>query len=104
MNSRIGQNSDYVEGVDVVRPRNIVYFYDNFQGDTSIEFLCDVIFIILNGHFNDSDMTYITPSGMSVVDYMCLLLKKWNPYQNFKCVSISDLVNEINYVPDKIHI
>ena len=102
MNSRIGQNSDYVEGVDVVRPRNIVDFYENRQGDKFIEFLCDVNFAILNGCFKDSDFTYITPSGRSVVDYMCVPYEEMESIQNFKIVSISDLINEINYIPDKI--
>lgn len=86
MNSRIGQNSDYVEGVDVVRPRNIVDFYENRQGDKFIEFLCDVNFVILNGRFNDSEFTYITPSGRSVVDYMCLPYEEMEYIQQFRIV------------------
>jgi hypothetical protein len=86
LNSRIGQNSDYVEGVDVVRPRNIVDFYENRQGDKFIEFLCDVNFAILNGRFNDSEFTYITPSGRSVVDYMCLPYEEMEYIQQFRIV------------------
>ena len=86
LNSRIGQNSDYVEGVDVVRPRNIVDFYENRQGDKFIEFLCDVNFAILNGRFNDSEFTYITPSGRSVVDYMCLPYEEMEYIQKFRIV------------------
>lgn len=103
LNSRIGQNSDFVEGVDVVRPRTIVDFYENRQGDKFIEFLYDVNFATLNGRFTDSNFTYITPSGRSVVDYMCVPYEEMESIQTFKIVSISDLINEINYVPDKIH-
>ena len=97
------QNSDYVEGVDVVRPRTIVDFYENRKGDKFSEFLYDVNFAILNGRFNDSNFTYITPSGRYVADYMCVPYEEMESIQTFKIVSISDLINEINYVPDKIH-
>lgn len=42
LNAHDGQNSDYVAGVDIVRPRNVVDFSENRQGDKFINFLCDV--------------------------------------------------------------
>lgn len=44
LNAHVGQNSDYVEEVDIVRPRNIVDFSENRQVDKFINFLCDVNF------------------------------------------------------------
>ncbi|VDI47596.1 Hypothetical predicted protein [Mytilus galloprovincialis] len=101
-NSRVGQNTDYVEGVDNVKPRNIVDFSENHQGDIFINFLSDINFAMLNGRFHDHEFTCISTSGKSVVDYMCVPYEDMEYIKDFKIVSMSTVINEINYMPDKI--
>ncbi|CAC5382575.1 unnamed protein product [Mytilus coruscus] len=102
LNSRVGQNTDYVEGVDNVKPRNIVDFSENHQGDIFINFLSDINFAMLNGRFHDHEFTCISTSGKSVVDYMCVPYEDIEYIKDFKIVSMSTVINEINYMPDKI--
>ncbi|VDI16798.1 Hypothetical predicted protein [Mytilus galloprovincialis] len=102
LNSRVGQNSDYVEGVDIIRPRNVVDFCENHQGDKFINFLCDINFAMLNGRFNDHEFTYIAPAGRSVVDYMCVPYEDIEYVHSFSVLTMSKCINEINYMPEKI--
>ena len=47
-NSRVGDDSDYIEGVDDVRPRNVLDFTSN--GDLLIDYLVDCGLCMINGH------------------------------------------------------
>ncbi|VDI45625.1 Hypothetical predicted protein [Mytilus galloprovincialis] len=100
-NSRVGYNLDYIEGVDLIKPRTVVDATENHQGDVFINFLCDVNFAMLNGRFNDSDFTCISGSGRSVVDYICVPYEDTESILDFKIMSMSDLIAEIGYVPEK---
>ncbi|VDI73230.1 Hypothetical predicted protein [Mytilus galloprovincialis] len=57
---------------------------------------------MLNGRFNDSDFTCISGSGRSVVDYICVPYEDTESILDFKIMSMSDLIAEIGYVPEKI--
>ena len=102
MNSRVGNNSDYVEGVDNLKPRNVIDHYENYQGDKFINFLCDTNFAMLNGRFNDNEFTYISPTGRSVVDYICVPYENMEIVNSFSVLAMSKVINEIGFVPDKI--
>ena len=42
MNARVRINTDYIEGVDLVKPRNIRYYIENHHGDVFANFVSDV--------------------------------------------------------------
>ena len=56
----------------------------------------------MNGRFNDHEFTYISPLGRSVVDYMCVHYEELEYIRDFKIIAMSGVINNINYVPDKI--
>ena len=49
LNSRVGDDSDYIEGVDDVKPRNIMDYTSNANGDLLTDFLVDCGLCMLNG-------------------------------------------------------
>ncbi|VDI33576.1 Hypothetical predicted protein [Mytilus galloprovincialis] len=101
-NSRVGSNSDYIEGVDLVKPRNYIDHTENHHGDVFINFLSDVNFGMLNGRFNDNQFTCISTTGKSVVDYICVPYEDMENIEDFKIVPMSDIINNISYIPDSI--
>lgn len=74
MNARVGINTDYIEGVDLVIPQNVIDYKENHHGDVFVNFLSDVNLRMLNGLFQDNEFTCISTSGKSVVDYICCSL------------------------------
>ena len=48
-NSRCGDASDYIEGVDEVRDRDVIDFTSNHYGDLLLDVLIDCNFWMLNG-------------------------------------------------------
>ncbi|VDI73300.1 Hypothetical predicted protein [Mytilus galloprovincialis] len=101
-NSRVGRNLDYIEGVDNIKPRSVVDFTENHQGDAFINFLSDANFAMLNGRFGDNDFTYISPTGRSVVDYVCVPYEDMECILDFKIMPMSNIINELNVMPDRI--
>ena len=85
MNTRVGLNTDFIEGVDLVTPRNVIGYTENGHGDAFINFLCDAHFAKLNGRFKDNDFTCISTKGKSVVDYIC------TPYEDIDTIANFDL-------------
>ncbi|CAC5399360.1 unnamed protein product [Mytilus coruscus] len=101
-NSRVGRNLDYIEGVDNVKPRNVVDFSENHSGDVFINFLCDTNISMFNGRFDDREFTYISPMGKSVVDFMCVPYEDIDNILDFKIIPMSKKISDCNYVPDRI--
>jgi len=102
MNARVGLNSDYIEGVDLVSTRNIIDYVENKQGDAFVNFLSDVNFCMLNGSFNNNDYTCISATGKSVVDYICVPYENIDSISDFKIISMSSIINDIAYIPESI--
>jgi hypothetical protein len=73
MNARVGINTEYIEGVDLVTPRNVIDYIENHHGDVFANFLSDVNLGMLKGRFQDNEFTCISTSGKSVVDYICVV-------------------------------
>lgn len=48
MNARVGINTDYIEGVDLVIPQNVIDYKENHHGDVFVNFLSDVNLGMLN--------------------------------------------------------
>ena len=70
VNSRCGEEVDFIEGIDDLPLRDVVDFKRNEYCDILIQFLIDANFCILNGrNCLKNDFTCIRPQGCSVVDY-----------------------------------
>lgn len=100
MNSRVGVNTDYIERVDLVKPRNVIDYIGNHHGDVFVNFLSDVNHGMLNGRFLDNEFTCISTSGKSVIDYICGPYEEMECITDFKIVSMSTISNVIAHTPD----
>ena len=69
-NSRIGEESDYIEGVDNIPVRDVIDATSNKHGDHLLEFLIDCNLCIVNGRVGLNDFTHVSHRGCSVVDYV----------------------------------
>ena len=70
-NSRCGDASDYIEGIDDVRERDIIDVTSNHYGDLLLDFLVDCNFCMINGRVKGkNDFTSVSHRGRSVVDYV----------------------------------
>ena len=86
-NSRIGDSSDFIEGVDNVIEREVLDQRHNAYSDLFSDFLISSNCIILNGRSNlVNDYTCISTRGLSVVDYMVV------PHHTFDLFSDSEVI------------
>ncbi len=85
LNSRCGDNTEYIEGVDSIIHRDVVDFDVNSYDESLIDFLISSNFCILNGrnHINN-DFTSIVATGKSVVDYCLVPHEDLTKYSKFK--------------------
>ena len=98
-NSRCGDSSDFIVGVDSLCERNIVDFKSNAFGDILIEFLINANMCILNGrNYVTNDFTSISTKGCSVVDYCLLSHDNLSLFSDFSVVRAVDAVNLCNNI------
>ena len=83
-NSRCGDESDYIEGVDSIPPREVIDDKMNPYGQLLIDFLIDCNLCMLNGRTGENNFTNINVSGSSVVDYMIVPHEQLERYKEFK--------------------
>jgi hypothetical protein len=102
MNARVGINTEYIEGVDLVTPRNVIDYIENHHGDVFANFLSDVNLGMLKGRFQDNEFTCISTSGKSVVDYICVPYEEMEFITDFKIVSMSTISNIIAHITDSL--
>ncbi|KAK6191131.1 hypothetical protein SNE40_002872 [Patella caerulea] len=96
-NSRIGNNSDFIEGVDDVPSRSCVDSTVNHYGDLLLDFLIDNNMCMLNGRVGaENDFTCISIKGKSVVDYVFVPHEQLSVYTDFKVKTVTDIINEHN--------
>ena len=96
LNSRVGDESDYIEGVDEVRPRDILEFTCNSNGDLLINFLVDCGLCMLNGRIGVNEYTHVSHRGKSVVDYVLVPYEQLLRINSFEMRLVTDIVNELN--------
>ena len=77
-NSRVGDDRDYIEEVDEVRPRSILDFTSNANGDLPNDFLID------NGGIGMNNYTHVSHRGKSVVDYVFVPLEQVLNIEDFE--------------------
>jgi hypothetical protein len=103
-NSRPGDKSDYIVGVDDVPERHVVDHIANSYGEQLIDFLIDCNFCMLNGRVgNNNDYTYVSVNGRSTVDYVLVPHEQLQQTTDFAVRRMSDLISAGRArVPDKL--
>ncbi|CAG2243365.1 unnamed protein product [Mytilus edulis] len=108
-NSRLGNYTDFIQGIDQLSERNITDFTTNSYGEIFSEFLSTVNCCVLNGRYPiHDDYTYVSTKGLSVVDYCVVPYESLCHYKNFKVIRASVLCNKsaqpgsfrANHIPD----
>ena len=95
-NSRCGDESDYIEGVDNIPSREVIDFKLNPYGQLLLDFLTDCNLCMLNGRLGENNFTNINGNGSSVVDYMIVPHEQLERYQSFKVHTMSSVINRVN--------
>ena len=92
-NARIGCESDYIEGVDDVKPREVIDETLNSYGDHLLDFLINCNMCILNGRVGSNDFTHVSRRGRSVVDYVYVPHEKFAQLSDFSVHTMTDIIN-----------
>ena len=92
-NARVGDESDFIEGVDDVPIRHVIDNVSNAYGTLFGDFLTDCNLCMLNGRFKYNDFTH-----KSVVDYAVVPHEQLSLYEEFKVHTMSDLINSMGLV------
>jgi hypothetical protein len=99
-NSRTGNLSDFIEGVDEVPERTIVDATNNEYGSVMIDFLINTNYCMLNGrNCINNDFTCVRTQGMSVVDYCLVNHNDLDLFKGFQVIRSSELVNTVGITP-----
>jgi hypothetical protein len=94
-NSRLGDSSDYIAGVDDVPCRTVIDMTKNTFGGLISQFLIDANNCVLNGRNPvTDDFTYISARGRSVVDYSIVPYESLPLYTGFEVIRASHLVQK----------
>ncbi|CAG2255414.1 unnamed protein product [Mytilus edulis] len=97
-NSRCGNESDYIEGVDNLCQRNVIDFKCNSYCNAFIDFLISAYCCILNGrNFVNNDYTCVSTKGCSVVDYCIVPYDNLNLFKDFCVIRANDLVTSAGF-------
>ena len=104
-NSRVGDDSDYIEGVDDVRPRKVLDFTSNANGDLLIDFLVDCGLCMINGRVGINNYTHVSHRGKSVVDYVLVPYEQLLNIEDFEICLLSEMIEKLemqgnNRIPD----
>ena len=96
LNSRIGTESDFIEGVDNVSIRQVIDTTANKYGDFLLDFLIDCNLCIVNGRKGRNDFTHVSHRGCSVVDYVIVPHEQLLLSTNFSVHRMSDIMTDLN--------
>lgn len=97
LNSRIGSIQENNDCFDNIQHRTSIDKTCNQHGKSFLEFLNDSRCCILNGRFGkESEYTFYSTRGHSVVDYISLPLDNFTLCQNFQITKCTDLIKRYN--------
>jgi len=54
---------------------------------------------MLNGRFEDNDFTYISTTGRSVIDYICVPYEQFKHVMDFQIFTMSEVINSVKVQP-----
>jgi hypothetical protein len=96
-NARIGDNNDFIEGIDVIPEREVIDFTSNMYGDKLIQFLIDSSMFVLNGRNTiQNDYTSISTKGCAVVDYCIVSQEFLNIFKDFNVLRATQIVTDVS--------
>ena len=95
-NARCGDESDYIECVDNVPPREVIDHKLNSYGQLLLDFLVDCNLYMINGRTGENDFTNINTNGSSVVDYIIVPHEQLHKYYDFKVHTMTSVINSLN--------
>ncbi|CAC5406642.1 unnamed protein product [Mytilus coruscus] len=94
-NSRLGNYTDFIQGIDQLSERNITDFTVNSYGEIFSEFLSTVNCCVLNGRYpTHDDFIYVSTKGLTVVDYCVVPYDSLCHYKNFEVIRAIVLCNK----------
>ena len=98
INGRVGNNIDFIEGIDELPNRVSIHDVLNDQGRSLLGFLRHTNMCIVNGRVNplQDNFTSISHKGRAVVDYVLVPHLQLKHIDNFSVNIISDLTDRLN--------
>jgi len=96
LNSRCGNNDDFIAGIDNIVHRDVVDFASNSCGYILIQFLIDSSMCMLNGrNFVHNDYTSVSTKECAVVDYCLVTHENLQYFSDFNVHNTLDLLKTI---------
>ncbi len=96
-NSRIGDNSDYIEGMDDKPERSVLDFESNPYCNKFLDFPLSANCCVLNGSAGvrvQDNYTYVSSKGKSVMDYGIVPYESLHLFSQFKVHIVLDMFME----------
>ena len=95
LNARVGDQEDFIAGVDTIPQRHVVDYNKNQYCDVFIDFLISTNMCILNGrNFKTNNFTSVSSKGSAVVDYVLVPYECLNRYSDFEVIFATDLLKQ----------
>ena len=92
-NVRVGDQEDFIAGVDTIPMRDVVDYSKNQNCNLLIDFLISTNMCILNGrNFKCNNFTSVSAKGCAVVDYVLVPYECLDRYSNFKVILATNIV------------
>ena len=97
-NSRIGDESDYIEGVNNIPVRQVIDTTSNKHGDHLLDFLIDCNMCVVNGRLGLNDSTHVShrECSTSVVNYVIVTHEQLSVSTHFSIHRMSEVINDLN--------
>ncbi len=103
LNSRCGDLSDYIEGVDDIPRRECIDTEENEYGDLLIDFLVNTNMCMLNGRLSGkNDFTFIKTTGKSVVDFTLVPHEQLQFYSDFNVLTMTGAIRKHRLLPPDV--
>ena len=94
-NARIGDQEDFIAGVDTLPQRDVKDFSKNQYCDVFVDFLISTNMCILNGrNFKVNNFASVSSKGSAVVDYVLVPYECLNRYSSFEVILATDLLQK----------
>ena len=95
-NARLGDNFDFIEGVDNLSMRRHLEKDTNKHCEPFIDFLLGAKMCILNGRSEGkNDFTYVTAHGKSVVDYCLTFIDHLNYIKSCDVLHVKEIFESV---------
>ena len=90
---RVGDQEDFIAGVDTIPMRDVVDYSKNQNCDLLIDFLIRTSMCILNGrNFKCDNFTSVSAKDCAVVDYVLVPYECLDRYSNFEVILATNIV------------